>query len=306
LYCEKQFKPRSKSSNDAIGGLSRIPHVFMCLVFWAWICLVVNSAIRSRCRTNFKTLVVLARGRTSTHFCGLSLQYSRYEYSCDNRLSLQYSRYEYSCDDRRNFLFHFGTRTQITIVQETQCFWIFRRLLTYLRTHVISTYLLTYILTYLLVYLLTYLTLFEFVLRENHNMTVIVLYRVYELSPCVCRPSYSPRIPACGAVWYQPMNGDEWFDWFADIDPRRLARSSVHRNGQDLTLGGALFHHLDDVRQLRTVQSSRCHSRRRILVRSRGRYRDWLVSNSRFKFSHCRHGSVVNFTRLVRPCSNDK
>ena len=54
----------------------------------------------------------------------------------------------------------------------------------------------------------------------------------------------------------------------ADFDAGRLERGAVHGHVEDVSVGGAVLHLPDDVRQLHTVQSSGRHSRRRILQRS--------------------------------------
>ena len=54
-----------------------------------------------------------------------------------------------------------------------------------------------------------------------------------------------------------------------DSDSGRLERSAVHWHGEDVAVGRSVLHLPHDVRQLRSVQPPRCHSRRRIFRRSK-------------------------------------
>jgi len=55
--------------------------------------------------------------------------------------------------------------------------------------------------------------------------------------------------------------------WHSDSDSRRLERSLVHWNGENVSLGFPLLHLSDDVWELRPIQSASRHSRWGILFR---------------------------------------
>lgn len=54
-----------------------------------------------------------------------------------------------------------------------------------------------------------------------------------------------------------------------DFDTRGLERGAVHRHVKDVSMGSTLLHLPDDVWQLRPVQPSCRHPRRRIFWRSK-------------------------------------
>lgn len=87
--------------------------------------------------------------------------------------------------------------------------------------------------------------------------------------PIMCLLS-GERIYICGIARSRISSFSSFF-FYVDPHAGRLERRPVQRYAEDVSLGRALFRSVDDLWQLRSLQSSSRHSRRRFLVRGKSR-----------------------------------